>query len=256
MRTFVFAYLILFFFTPKLQSQSYAVLHQVTGFMSTNTYLVYDKSSKEAALVDPAGPIETLLNFVADESLTLKYILVTHTHQDHVFGIPDVRKRYPEALLCLSKQDYADIVIFANWEEEFTSQLVDKIKSSAEAYEMFAFDYDTMGEPDIFLKSNDTLKLGEIVITTIISHGHTRGSVCYKMEDILFSGDVLFYRRVGNTNLPKTCSPEALVKSVRKLYSLYEDSTIVYPGHGKSTDIGSEKILNREVTVDSENLED
>jgi hydroxyacylglutathione hydrolase len=251
MRLIAFAYLILFSFFPELQSQNYELLYQVTGFMNTNTYLVYDKSSKEAALVDPAGPIDTLLNFIADEGLTLKYILVTHAHPDHVFGIPNVRKTYPEALLCISEQDYSDRLIYTAWEEDFAPELVEKIKSSAEALEMFDFDYDTMGEPDIFLTGKDTLMLGGIPITTVLSPGHSRGSICYKMENILFSGDVLFYRRVGTTNLPKTCSLEDLVESVRRLYAIYEDNTTVYPGHGQFTDIGSEKFLNKKVTVDA-----
>jgi hydroxyacylglutathione hydrolase len=255
MRIFVSAFLLLFVFTPELLTQNYEVLHQVTGFMNTNSYLVYDKSSKEAALVDPAGSIDTLMNFIADKHLKLKYILVTHSHQDHVFGIPEVIKKYPEALVCITKQDYNDRIIFTNWEEEFTPELVEKINSSADAYEMFSFDYDTMGEPGIFLKDNDTLSLGEIAITTIISPGHSRGSVCYKMENILFPGDVLMYRRTGSSILPKTSSTEDLVKSVRRLYNLCKDETIVYPGHGRFTDIGSEKVHNSKVRMHSENPE-
>ena len=73
-------------------------------------------------------------------------------------------------------------------------------------------------------------------IKAIHSPGHSPGSVCYLVDGKLLSGDVLFYRNVGETVLQNT-SREALVKSVRRLYKMLPDSTQVYPGHGQFTDL-------------------
>ena len=79
--------------------------------------------------------------------------------------------------------------------------------------------------------------------------GHSPGGTCYYTGNILFSGDVLFYRTCGRTDT-QYGSREDQIKSLRKLYELFPDSTRVYPGHGQLTDIGSEKKENSRVTVD------
>jgi glyoxylase-like metal-dependent hydrolase (beta-lactamase superfamily II) len=94
--------------------------------------------------------------------------------------------------------------------------------------------------------------VGDIEVRTIFSLGHSRGSVCYYGGNALFSGDVLFYRKVGRTDL-EGMSWESLIRSVRKLYSLLPDETIVYPGHGQSTTIGSEKKNNTRISADRTN---
>ncbi|TSA32006.1 MAG: MBL fold metallo-hydrolase [Porphyromonadaceae bacterium] len=89
--------------------------------------------------------------------------------------------------------------------------------------------------------------------TGVHTPGHSPGGICYYTENILFSGDVLFYRTVGRTDT-QNGSKEAQIKSVRKLYEIFPDSTIVYPGHGQFTDIGSEKKENRKITLDIESM--
>jgi len=76
------------------------VLHQETGPTPTNTYLIYDSKTKEAALVDVGGSIDSLETVIMNENLTLKYLFITHTHCDHVEGIPAIMEKYPTAQMC------------------------------------------------------------------------------------------------------------------------------------------------------------
>ena len=78
--------------------------------------------------------------------------------------------------------------------------------------------------------------------------GHSPGCVCYYAGNVLFSGDMLFYRSVGNLDF-LTSNTEDFIKSVRELYKLFPDSTLVYPGHNQLTDIGSEKKGNQRISL-------
>ena len=80
------------------KSEKYSVFHQVTGLGETNTYLLYDERSKEAALFDVGGPIDKLESIIKEKELDLKYIFITHCHWDHVYGVPDIKKKYPDEL--------------------------------------------------------------------------------------------------------------------------------------------------------------
>jgi len=115
------------------------------------------------------------------------------------------------------------------------------------------FDPETFGQPDIFVKDGQSFNLGEFEISAIHSPGHSPGSVCFHVGNYLFSGDVLFYRSVGRVDVLHG-SVEDQVVSVRKLYSSFPDETRVYPGHGKFTDIGSEKRENQSITPSVNNL--
>ena len=229
------------------QTSEYVVHHQVTGLMKTNSYLLYDVKSKQAALFDVGGPIDSLESIIEENDLEVKYIFVTHCHVDHVHGVPGIKARYPQAKIGFSREEFEDTELYARWEELLDPKEVAVMKSNPVLLNLMSFDYETVGEPDVFLEDDQIIRLGNLRIKTYISPGHSRGSVCFHVGNALFSGDVLFYRRVGRTDFPRSGGPEAIQKSVRRLYALLPDETIVYPGHGKFTDIGSEKMENEVV---------
>ncbi len=232
----------------------FVVKQEVTGPIETNCYLLYEVKSKEAALFDVAGPIDTLISCVDENDLKLKYFLFTHGHPDHVMGLPPTRDGYPDALVCMNKKDYEDLQILEEWtEENVDPEELAEMRKDPKLAELMEFDPATFGEPDIYVEDGQTFNLGKLVIRAILSPGHSRGSTCYHVDNILFSGDVLFYRRVGRTDMLGG-SPEAQVRSVRRLYTLLPDDARVYPGHGPFTDIGSEKKENSEITMESANL--
>jgi len=226
------------------------VICQVTGPINTNCYLIYDTQSKEAALIDPGWQVDKLTNYIRENDLLLKYIFITHGHIDHFYYVPEIKKHYPVAKLCMHKDDYEDTFTAIKWlTENYGQEWIDEANSEPDTKALLDFDMNLLGVPDIFAEGSQTFKLGSVEIKTIYSPGHSPGGICYYTGNILFSGDVLFYRSVGRTDTQHG-SREAQLSTVRKLYELFPDSTLVYPGHGQYTDIGSEKRDNPRITVD------
>ena len=235
-------------------SNNFVVLHQVTGPIETNCYLLYDIRSKEAALFDVGGPIDSLITHINNNNLILKYIFATHCHMDHIESVSMIREKFPGALLCYNKEDYENFLISIEWiEKNWDPKELAEMKKDPVLRKWFDYDLSIFGEPDIYLEDNQIYKLGNLKIQTYLSPGHSIGSICYYAGDVLFSGDVLFYRRVGRIDLLGG-SNEAMTQSVRRLYDCLPDETKVYPGHGQFTFIGTEKKENEEVTIDSVNL--
>lgn len=247
--------LILFSQIGCTEAEDFEILKQVTGPTETNCYLIYDIKSKEAAIIDPGWKVDTLTDFVKDNNLNLKYIFITHGHTDHIFGVTEIKKQFPKAKLCLNKHEYENMFTLFQWlRDNFGQEVIDRQRSNPDTKAYIDFDPKTIGIPDIFPEDNQTYRLGSLEIKTILTPGHSPGEVCYYTGNILFSGDVLFYRSVGASGF-QDGSKEDLIKSVRKLYKMFPDSTIVYPGHDRLTDIGSEKQENKYISVDISNME-
>ena len=229
--------------------EDFKVKHQSAGPLGINCYLLYGTKSKEAALIDPGWRIDTLIEFIKDNKLDLKYVFITHGHIDHFYYLPEIKKQFPKMKWCINKDDYQGIFTYPEWVlKNYGKEWVDNARSDPETREYIDLDNQLIGVPDIYVEDNQVFKLGFLEIKTILTPGHSPGGICYSIGNVLFSGDVLFYRTVGRTD-SQYGSREDQVKSVRKLYELFSDSTIVYPGHGKFTDIGSEKKENKYVTL-------
>ena len=95
--------------------EDFKVIHQVSGPIGTNCYLIYGNKSKEAALIDPGWQVDTLINFIEKNNLKLKYIFVTHGHIDHFYYIPEIKKLFPDAKVCMHKDEYRDIFTAMEW---------------------------------------------------------------------------------------------------------------------------------------------
>jgi glyoxylase-like metal-dependent hydrolase (beta-lactamase superfamily II) len=154
----------------------------------------------------------------------------------------------------MHKDEYRDIFTAMEWiTKNYGEKWIDDAMSNPETKKYLEFDMNTLEEPDIFVEDNQMFRLGSVEIHTIYSPGHSSCGICYYTGNILFSGDVLFYRSVG-TAFAQNGSKEAQIKSVRKLYEIFPDSTIIYPGHGQFIEIGSEKSQNKYITVDKDNM--
>ena len=188
------------------------VEHVSIGPSPTNCYLIYDRKSKEAAIIDPGWRDNTLVNYIKENKLMLKYILLTHGHKDHLFGVPNLKKQFPKAKLCLNRLE--------------------------------VYDPQFVGMPDVFVEDNQVFRLGCLEIRTVFAPGHSAGGICYYAGAIIFSGDVLFYKNIG---LHPDGSKVDLLRSVAMLLKRFPDSIVVYPGHGPSTTIGLEKSTNKKL---------
>ena len=197
-----------------------------------NTYVLSNEQSKEAAVVDPGcyncDELQTLVDYLESNGLKLKYILLTHLHLDHCFGITLLKKVYPDAVFC------------ANDRDDF---LLKGAAQQAAAYGL------QMPAETIDIETNldqgDELKLGEEKIDVIAVPGHSPGSLCYYMPDSnnIIVGDVLFKQSIGRTDLPKGNHRDLLSNIESKLFTL-PARTVVYCGHGPETTIGDEINFN------------
>lgn len=235
-------------------AQDFKVLYQVTGFVETNCYLIYDLKSKEAAIIDPGWRTDTIISFIEENNLNLKYIFLTHGHTDHSFYISELKSKFPNVKLCMNKIDFRNMFTQFQWfKDNYGKEFIEKERSNPEHRAYIDFDPGSIGIPDIFVKNNQSYKLGSTEIKTIHTPGHSPGEICYYTKNVLFSGDVLLYRTVGGIH-NQGSSGNDLIKSVRKLYEIFPDSTIIYPGHGQISDIGSEKRENGQISLENVSL--
>ena len=195
------------------------------GLIGANSYLLIDEESKEAILIDLGGDFTQIKNELEKNNATLKFILNTHGHFDHIMGERDA-------------QNIVDVPVFVH---ENDKNLVENLPKQLER---FGFVQNT--EPPKNIKTfteNDTFKLGDKEIKVIHTPGHTPGSVCFLTDKNLFSGDTLFYTSVGRTDFEGGSFKELSNSIKEKLFKLDDDIT-VYPGHDTKTSIGYEKKYN------------
>jgi glyoxylase-like metal-dependent hydrolase (beta-lactamase superfamily II) len=189
-----------------------------------NCYIIGCESTKSAAVIDPGDEADRILKELAKDSLTLKYIINTHGHFDHVGGNYD-----------LKKASGADIVIHPADE----AMLADLVRTAA----AFGLSAQNSPAPDRTVHEGDTISFGEISLRVIDTPGHSPGGISLHTDNMVFVGDTLFAGSIGRTDLPGG-DFQTLISSIKtKLFPLGDD-TKVYTGHGPATSIGQEKRAN------------
>ncbi len=191
------------------------------GYLDTNCYILI--SGNEAAVIDPAESPDIITKACSLMEAEIKYVILTHGHYDHM-GAAESLKEGGAELICHKEEE--DV-------------LNNPKKNLSEIF----------GQKPIFVTPTRTVTdgehiiLGDISLKVLHTPGHTKGSMSLYFDDNLFSGDALFERSIGRTDFP-TGSTSTLIKSIKeKLFTLPEN-TVVYPGHGDSTTIGTEKREN------------
>ncbi len=191
-----------------------------TGLLGVNTYFLVENG--RAIVIDSGENYEKVKEFADSLKVNIEGIYYTHVHFDHIGNAP------------LFQKDGVKVFI-PKKDEVLVGDIGNFIRKYKERFNEFVLD----GTFSV----GDVISLGDTVRLKVMeTPGHTVGSVCFLSDGIVFSGDTLFYENVGRTDFP-TGEREALVRSIRKLYSLSED-TVVYPGHGESTTISHEKHFN------------
>ena len=176
----------------------------------SNSYLLVENG--KALLIDAGAPADKVTAALKAENAELCGILLTHGHFDHILSIDRLREIYGVPVY-IHKDD--------------APMLTD---GHLNAYATFFRENRTWQPADKLLENGNTIPFGEKTITVLHTPGHTRGSVSYRVEDILFSGDTLFADGYGRTDLAGG-SYEELTRSLGKLFALSPTLT-VYPGHG------------------------
>ena len=196
----------------------------INQLLSSNCFIVYDDETKLSLVIDPGSEkSENEIAFVEKNQLNVDYIILTHEHTDHNWGVNSIKEKYSDCKLVCS---------------ELSEKMIKKANRI-----FFTFYYDrpdyiyTIDSADITIKGNeDVLKWDGVDIHFIMTPGHSKASMCIDIEGFLFTGDTIMpYPRYLHK---KDGNEDAWIKSIRLIESLYKEETILYPGHGSLLTLG------------------
>lgn len=190
------------------------------NMLQENTYILTDSETNQGMVIDP-GCYTPAMKKELRNLTELKYIILTHAHGDHMGALNAIRKDYPDAVLIAGVKE-KKLLLDAenNGSMEFSPEPVST-------------------EADRYVSEGDSVTLGSIKFTFMETPGHTQGGICICGDGKIFTGDTLFFRSIGRTDL-YSGNMEQMRKSLQKLMRL-PDEIQVLSGHGPGTSIGAEK---------------
>ncbi len=197
----------------------------VVGVCQTNCYIIYNKDTNEAMIVDPGDQAEDISMRCRMLGVVPKAILLTHGHFDHMMAAGKLKEEFHIPIYAAEKE----VPLLADARANLSAMWARPVCI----------------KPDCLVKEGDELDICGFSITVIETPGHTIGGVCFYIpeEEVLLSGDTLFCGSFGRTDFP-TGSMSVLARSIREKLFQLPDVTQVYPGHESSTTIGYEKRYN------------
>ncbi len=197
----------------------------VVGQLQTNCYIAACEETKEGVVIDPGDDSAEILGEIETLGISVKYILNTHAHFDHI-GANAVLVKRLEAPLALHPLD------------------LPLLKENGGA-KLFGLHGTESPEPTLELENGQEISFGGHTFEVLFTPGHTPGHVSFyeRTAGILFDGDVLFDGGIGRTDLPGG-DMESIMRSIKDVLFELPDETVVYAGHGNPTTIGQEKATN------------
>lgn len=193
-----------------------------TGMFGSNSYIIGDRG--EGVIIDAGVDVDEIMEAVKETGLSIKFIILTHGHIDHICSVDKYRARLGAPIYIHE----ADSEYLQNPNLNVSGMLGKNLN----------FD-----RADKCLTDGDLLQAGGLKYTILHTPGHTPGCICIKVDEVLFTGDTLFRASVGRTDLSGG-DHEALIHSIHDKLMVLGEDVIVYPGHGPTTTIGFEKINN------------
>jgi hydroxyacylglutathione hydrolase len=204
------------------------MIHEIlpVGKLQCNCSILGDEASGEAIVVDPGDDIPRIMALLAKHKLTVKQILITHAHIDHIAGAARL-KQLSGAPVLYNQRDLPLVKMMdvqAGWLGMPTPEV---------------------HAPDDTLDDGRIIAIAGLSGNILHTPGHTQGSVCLHLpaESLLLAGDTLFAGSVGRTDLPGGDGP-TLIRSIHEKLMALPDATVVIPGHGETTTIGEEREFN------------
>jgi len=194
------------------------------GNLGTNCYIVYCTDTLDAAVIDPGGNAEEIIELINREKLNVVCIINTHGHADHILANDKVQKATGAPILI----------------HEGDAQMLTSAKHNLSMYIGGNIQFKPA---DRLLKDEEIISVGKLEFKVLHTPGHTPGGICLLTDGMLFSGDTLFNESVGRTDFPGG-SHHSLINSIQKKLMPLQDCTKVLPGHGPETSIGWERKMN------------
>lgn len=194
------------------------------GQFAENCYLVADRRSREAVMIDPGEEPAMFLAELDTRAWSLRAIWLTHAHIDHILGVGAVRTA-TGAPIHLHPRDrplYDALPQFGAW---------------------VGMQVEAPPPPDVELRPGSPVRVGGYEFEVRFTPGHSPGSVSFVGHGMVFGGDVLFNGSIGRTDLPGGDFP-TLMSSIHSQFLSLPDSTVVHSGHGPDTTIGVERLTN------------
>jgi hydroxyacylglutathione hydrolase len=202
------------------------ILHTVpVGITQTNCYVVGCEETHEGVVIDPGGHPQRILQTIEESGLTIRYVLNTHCHFDHMGANAEIVAA-TGAPLALHPAELP-------------------ILQARGGATLFGVRVNESPMPDLELVPGQVLEVGTLRFQVLHTPGHSPGSLTFYLEEeaVAFDGDVLFAMGVGRTDLPSG-DWNTLVRSIREVLFAMPDETVLYPGHGPKTTVGREKRAN------------
>jgi len=193
----------------------------IVGPFASNCYIVGSESDNEGMIIDPGASAKQILSTVKELGLNIRLIVLTHGHMDHIGAVKGVKEATG-----------AEVAIHTD-DARFLRRL------SLSTIYNFSFP----STPDRLLGDGDSIDVGDLHFTVLHTPGHSPGGICLLGHGVLFSGDTLFNHGIGRTDFPGASHNQLMNSIYTKLMTLPDD-TVVYPGHGPDTTIGTERREN------------
>ena len=198
------------------------------GPYMSNCYIVGSEQTKEGMIIDPGADADRILKTVKDLGLTVKLIVATHTHADHIGALPQVKE--------------ATGAPFAVHETEGSKEAIQASGQMLAAMMGSSFSR-SYPEPDILLHEGDVIELGELRFNVAHTPGHSFGGICLIGHGVAFVGDTLFNLSIGRTDFPGG-DYDTIMSSIHNKLMVLPDETRVFCGHMGDTTIGFERTRN------------
>lgn len=194
----------------------------VVGPIASNCYIVGSESTKEGMIIDPGADADEILRNVEKLGLTIKLIVLTHRHPDHVGAAAQVKKA-----LGVDVATHAECAQYLPQSPSY----------------MYEPPYEGAPKPERILNGGDSIDIGELHFTVLHTPGHTPCGISLLGEGVVFTGDTLFNYGIGRYDLIDG-DYHQLMDSIHTKLMVLPDDTVVYPGHGPDSTIGTERRAN------------